>query len=297
MDNAYNLEVQKARFESGERTIHKDLIPAKDRIGFYKRKLPRDQNQSIGESSTRPTTKSSTNRVKTAQTRGETVYGQVYKPTFNTFYTNKGEVQYNNLLKVESKSSYLNYIPSDDIIEQKIEKMWKESQNKQITEKRCNEEIQQTMKEWGDAKSRYEEDHQRKSENMWFGSNFGVRAFIRKTKTKKFDIRKNHLVDSDGSSLLSESEIDQSDQLDSRKVEEDEGEGDGDDKHKNYKTQPKPAASKDQGISSNAYGSKVKAIINRQNVNKQRAHTAERSKRRAIMPRLIDTSREDGDKV
>ena len=213
-DEEYNMEVEKARFEAGERTIHKDIIPAKERIEWYKRKLPKDPNLSMGDSSTRPTTKSSVIRVKTAKTRTNEMYGQPFKPTYDTFYTSKGDVQYNNLLKVESKSSYLNYIPSDDFVELKLEKMWKESKNKEIAEKRWNEEIQQTLKDWGEAKSRYEEDIQRKTENLWFGSNFGARAFIRKTKPRKLDLTKNHLEESDGSSLLSDSEIDEYDKLD-----------------------------------------------------------------------------------
>lgn len=90
----------------------------------------------MGDSSTRPTTKASVIRVKTAKTRTNEMYGQPFKPTYDTFYTSKGDVQYNNLLKVESKSSYLNYIPSDDFVELKLEKMWKESKNKEIAEKR-----------------------------------------------------------------------------------------------------------------------------------------------------------------
>ena len=74
--------------------------------------------------------------------RVETVFGQDYRPSFYTFNTNKGEVLDNNLLKVKSKPSYLNYIPSNYIIEQKIQKIWKESQNKEVAKKRWNEEIQ-----------------------------------------------------------------------------------------------------------------------------------------------------------
>jgi hypothetical protein len=63
------------------------------------------------------------------------MYGQPFKPTYDTFYTSKGDVQHTNLLKVETKSCYKNYIPSDDLVELKLEKMWKESKNKEIAEK------------------------------------------------------------------------------------------------------------------------------------------------------------------
>jgi hypothetical protein len=217
-DESYNNQVQKGWFEAGERTIHKDIIPAKERIVGYKRRLPNVQNQSVGDiTSTRPTTKSSTTRamtaktrVMTAKTRSETMYGQSFRPSFGTFYTSGEEVKYSNLLRVDSKSNYAHYIPTDDAVEQKLEKMWRESKNREIAEKRCNDELKHTLKEWGDAKARYEEDIQRKTENMWFGSNFVARAFIRKTKSKKIDYNRNHLIDSDGSSLLSDSELDDS---------------------------------------------------------------------------------------
>ena len=283
-DEEYNLEVEKARFEAGERTIHKDIIPAKERIEFYKRKLPKDPNQSMGETSTRPTTKSSTTRVKTAKTRVDTMYGQPYKPTYDTFYTSKGDVQYNNLLNVESKSSYLNYIPSDDLVEQKLEKMWKESKNREVAEKRWNEEIQQTLKDWGEAKSRYEEDIQRKTENQWFGSNFGARAFIRKTKPRKIDLRKNHLEDSDGSSLLSDSEIEASEKIEQTQLEEDD-----EDIKENKRTENTAAI--------NAHANRIKNISQNQNAHRQRAQTAGRSQRKQFMPTLIDTSRDEGTKI
>jgi hypothetical protein len=36
--------------------------------------------------------------------------------------------------------------------EQKVEKIWFENQNRILQEKRREEELQQTMKEWSDAK-------------------------------------------------------------------------------------------------------------------------------------------------
>lgn len=281
-DEVYNAQVEKGWFEAGERTIHKDIIPAKDRIEFYKRKLPKDPNQSIGESSTRPTTKASTTRVRTAGTRADSVYGQSFRPSFNTFYTTGEEVKYNNLMKVESKSSYMNYVPTDNVVEQKLEKMWRETKNKEIAEKRCNDELQHTLKEWGDAKSRYEEDLQRKSENMWFGSNFVARAFIRKTKTKKIDFNRNHLAESDGSSLMSDSELEETRERDATR-QEDEGEGED---------EVKMRAPKDRPYTNQA--TRPHHVIQER---RERAQTAGRAKRKPFMPRLIDTSQDAGDKL
>lgn len=280
----YISKTEKGWFEAGERTIHKDLMPAKERIEFYKRKLPRDPNQSMGETSTRPTTKSSTTRVRTAKTRGDTVYGQSFRPSFNTFYTTGEEVKYNNLIKVESKSSYVNYVPSDNIVEQKLEKMWRENKNKEIAEKRCYDEIQQTLKEWGDAKSRYEEDIHRKNESMWFGSN--IMKYERKTKKKKIDLHRNHLEDSDGSSLFSDSELDETEN-----EEKDE---------KQEQTKGDNKDSKEEGTpAEQAYGTKKEMVPNQIRIHKKpRAQTAGRSKRKPYrMPRLIDSSREAESKL
>jgi hypothetical protein len=232
LDDGYNAKVQKGWFEHGERTIHKDLIPARERIEFYKRKLPREMSNSYihENASTKATTNSSSTRAQTAQasgtrlknlqaggriqtahpgTRADVVYGQSFRPSFNTFYTSGDKVEHESLMRVESKGSYASYIPTDNIVEQKLQKMWRESKNKEVAEKRINDELQKTMKDWGDAKSRYEEDVQRKTENMWFGSNFRARAFVRQTKAKKLDYTRNHLNDSDGSSLLSDSEYEE----------------------------------------------------------------------------------------
>jgi hypothetical protein len=68
-DDAYVQKMQMGWFEAKERTIHKDIIPARERIEFYRRKLPKDPSGSFMQettASTRPTTKS-TARVRTAK--------------------------------------------------------------------------------------------------------------------------------------------------------------------------------------------------------------------------------------
>ena len=213
------------------------------------------------------------------------MYGQSFKPSFNTFFTSGDKVEFESLLRVESKGSYANYIPADNIVEQKLQKMWKETQNRDVAEKRVDDELQKTLKEWGDAKSRYEEDIQRKTENKWFGSNFGARAFIRRTKTKKIDLNRNHLNDSDGSSLLSESEIEEMERLE-RQENDAEGEDEiEDEEFKNQKAVERPHVGQNFRNPTDI------------RIRKSRAHTSIRTKRKMLVPKLIDTSEERGEKL
>lgn len=281
----YATRTEKGWFDAGERTIHKDIMPARERIEFYKRKLPKDPNQSMGEISTRPATNSSSTRVKTAKTRADTVYGQSFRPSFNTFYTTGEEVKYNNLIKVESKSSYVNYVPSDNIVEQKLEKMWRETKNKELAEKRCNDEIQQTLKEWGDAKSRYEEDVNRKNECIWYGST--VIKYERKTKKKNIDLHRNHLEDEDGSSLMSDSELEEKENED-----QDDLDGVGEDQDYNKKNKHLNVGETVEITNSKK---RPETTQNQIRIRKQsRARTAGRAtKKQPIkIPKLIDSSKE-----
>jgi hypothetical protein len=184
--------------------------------------------------------------------------------------------------------------------------MWRDSKNKEVAEKRINDELQKTMKDWGDAKSRYEEDVQRKTENMWFGSNFRARAFVRQTKAKKLDYTRNHLNDSDGSSLLSDSEYEEIEKNGDTKplkchpfsvalhykqinghVDEDEGEFD-DSIIEEKENEDKPYT--------NNVLKDTKMIPSKRNKT-HRAQTAGISKRKPHIPRLIDTSRDMADKL
>jgi hypothetical protein len=156
-----------------------------------------------------------------------------------------------------------------------------------------NDEIQQTLKEWDDAKSRYEEDIQRKSENMWFGSNFTARAFVRKTKAKKIDYNRNHLEESDGSSLLSDSELDELEKGSIDIVREGEGDGEGETDKESIQKPPVENPYANNMIRTNSMVSQGVRLAG----SRQRAQTAGRSKRMPYMPRLIDTSRDEGDKL
>lgn len=126
---------------------------------------------------------------------------------------------------------------------------------------------------------------------MWFGSNFIARAFVRRTKGKKIDFNRNHLEDSDGSSLLSDSEREEG----QSKVIGLEGEGgvDADDESESLGKSP----------TSNVFGTTIKqtdSFVSRggsRAIGLQRAQTAGRAKRQPYIPRLIDVSRDEGDKV
>jgi len=58
--------------------------------------------------------------------------------------------------RFEGRSNYFHYYPTDDMAEQEIEKMWFLSQNKQVADKRREEELKQTLKDWSDARARVE---------------------------------------------------------------------------------------------------------------------------------------------
>jgi hypothetical protein len=85
--------------------------------------------------------------------------------------------------------------------EQKIEKMWYISQNKLLADKRREEELKMTMKEWSDAKARIGTEVNRRIEHQNSATRFvESRAFVRSNwKTKKFDPTRNPLLDDSSS--------------------------------------------------------------------------------------------------
>lgn len=63
-----------------------------------------------------------------------------------------------------------------------------------LAEKRRDEELKQTLKEYSDAKTRMEVEIQRKKEHQNFGSNFEARGFVRSNwRTKNFNPENNPL--------------------------------------------------------------------------------------------------------
>lgn len=88
------------------------------------------------------------------------------------------------------------------------------------------------------------------------------------------------MLDSDGSSLLSDSEIEAVEQLELQNIDDDE------ENKNNQNIMP-----------SSTHANRIKEISQNQNSHKQRAQTAGRSQRKTFLPNLIDTSREEGTKV
>jgi hypothetical protein len=85
--------------------------------------------------------------------------------------------------------------------------MWYQHQNKLLAEKRREEELKLTMKEWSDAKARMATEVSRKIEHQNSGTRFvESRAYIRTNwKSKKFDPSRNPLLDSSSSEEEDES--------------------------------------------------------------------------------------------
>ena len=149
---------EKALYESKMRTIHPEINPAKDRLRDYKVK---------------------TLEIIEEHERREVIPQppiEELKPK-KTFYTHeKAKVFYIQESEgIEGKSAYMNYQPSDDIEEQKLTKKWLSNQNKEIQEKRAEEEFREVMREWAHSKARVDEELTRKHEALHFGSNFEVR--------------------------------------------------------------------------------------------------------------------------
>ena len=73
--------------------------------------------------------------------------GAKYSLPFARFYTNDDQpVIFKTQNRFEGKSNYHHYYPTDDMTEQKIEKMWYHHQNKMLAEKRRDEELKMTLK-------------------------------------------------------------------------------------------------------------------------------------------------------
>lgn len=74
-------------------------------------------------------------------------------------------------------------------VEQKLEQFWFENKNRELAEKRRDEENMQIMNEWANARGRMEAEIQRRKEHLNFATKFEkARGFVRTNwKTKNFD--------------------------------------------------------------------------------------------------------------
>lgn len=79
-----------------------------------------------------------------------------------------------------------------------MEQYWFDAKNKELADKRRDEEQRETMKEWGNARGRMESEIARKKEHINVATNFEkARGWKRQNwKTKNFD--PNYELDEDG---------------------------------------------------------------------------------------------------
>eukprot|EP00826_Nyctotherus_ovalis_P011376 TRINITY_DN12965_c0_g3_i1.p1 TRINITY_DN12965_c0_g3~~TRINITY_DN12965_c0_g3_i1.p1 ORF type:complete len:544 (+),score=107.43 TRINITY_DN12965_c0_g3_i1:28-1659(+) len=81
--------------------------------------------------------------------------------------------------RVGGRSSYLYYQPKDPK-EQKVERLWFSRKNKLIASKRSTMEFYNSLKTWGHARARINEEIVRKHENITYSNNHGIRNYINK---------------------------------------------------------------------------------------------------------------------
>ena len=112
----------------------------------------------------------------------------VRKYPFEAFFTSNEPVAYHQENRFEGKSSYLAYKPTGEVFEQELEKFWIDCQNKELADKRRDEEEKAMIKEWGQARGRVETDIARKKEHLNVATNFQkARGWGRKNwKTKNY---------------------------------------------------------------------------------------------------------------
>ena len=79
-----------------------------------------------------------------------------------------------SIKSIEAKSTYLYYLPEKPI-EQRLERMWFAKKNRDITNKRRNQEFFTVLNQWGRAKAKLNAEMVRKHENIICANNFGVR--------------------------------------------------------------------------------------------------------------------------
>ncbi|KAL4510770.1 hypothetical protein ABPG72_004924 [Tetrahymena utriculariae] len=74
--------------------------------------------------------------------------------------------------KYDHRSNYIYYEPSDDVREIRMENKWNENRQKELKEKRENEEMIKLVQEWSIAKGRLEKEISRKIDSNIYGSKF-----------------------------------------------------------------------------------------------------------------------------
>ena len=96
----------------------------------------------------------------------------ILKFPFGVFYTSNEPTTFHKENRFEGRSNFLNYFPTGEMHEQKLEQFWFDEKNKELAEKRRDEEAKQTMKDWGQARGRMEAEIARKKEHLNVATNF-----------------------------------------------------------------------------------------------------------------------------
>ena len=99
---------------------------------------------------------------------------RVEKQPFKVFFTSNEPTTYHRENRFEGKSNYQFYYPTGETFEQELEQFWFEAKNKELMDKRRDEEHKQTMKEWGQARGRMEAEIARKKEHLNAATNFAA---------------------------------------------------------------------------------------------------------------------------
>lgn len=94
------------------------------------------------------------------------------KHKFKSFFTSKEPTTYHRENRFEGKSNYQFYYPTGETFEQELEKFWIDTKNKELADKRRDEEAKEMMKEWGLARGRMESEIARKKEHLNTATNF-----------------------------------------------------------------------------------------------------------------------------
>ncbi len=116
------------------------MPPAAVRLQDYRHKNLNKQYQQAVQDEQRPLSMASN---ADATTQAHSFYedeGATYNHPYKNFYTDNEPVRYTTVNKVEGRSNFYSYYPSDEVNEQKWEKYWYEAQNREVAEKRRDEE-------------------------------------------------------------------------------------------------------------------------------------------------------------
>lgn len=77
-------------------------------------------------------TKASTKITSTTQKEFRQTEGASFKPSYQTFFSDNGEVQFTTKNTIAGRSNYFSYYPSNEVHEQNLERIWFYHQNQQL---------------------------------------------------------------------------------------------------------------------------------------------------------------------